>query len=70
MDTSTETSPRASAVGNTLAQRLQWALEVAEGMKALHQIGVAHRDLKSDNCLLCTVHHHLLSLYTQAEIAG
>eukprot|EP00656_Telonema_subtile_P042502 TRINITY_DN4814_c0_g1_i6.p1 TRINITY_DN4814_c0_g1~~TRINITY_DN4814_c0_g1_i6.p1 ORF type:complete len:455 (-),score=98.95 TRINITY_DN4814_c0_g1_i6:28-1392(-) len=44
-------NPQAPDSG-TLLQRLLWARQVALGMQALHNIGVAHRDLKSENVLL------------------
>eukprot|EP00658_Telonema_sp_P-2_P016095 TRINITY_DN1623_c0_g1_i11.p1 TRINITY_DN1623_c0_g1~~TRINITY_DN1623_c0_g1_i11.p1 ORF type:complete len:744 (+),score=76.45 TRINITY_DN1623_c0_g1_i11:75-2306(+) len=36
----------------SLQLRLEWGVQIALGMKALHSIGVAHRDLKTDNILL------------------
>ena len=33
-------------------QRQQFAAELARGMQHLHGLGMIHRDLKSDNCLV------------------
>ena len=32
--------------------RISIAQDVAKGMRHLHKLGIVHRDLKSDNCLL------------------
>lgn len=44
--------PTTGAVDITLAQRLQWAYDAAEGLQVLHKHGVLHYDLRSDNFLL------------------
>jgi len=36
----------------SLAEKLQIACEIADGMRYLHSIGIVHRDLKSGNVLL------------------
>eukprot|EP01107_Rhizomastix_libera_P012511 TRINITY_DN3158_c0_g1_i2.p1 TRINITY_DN3158_c0_g1~~TRINITY_DN3158_c0_g1_i2.p1 ORF type:complete len:520 (+),score=130.88 TRINITY_DN3158_c0_g1_i2:36-1562(+) len=36
----------------TATQRIQFALDIAEGMKFLHNKGIIHRDLKPENVLL------------------
>ena len=38
----------------TWTERLQWARDIAEGMRAIHERGYSHRDLKSLNVLYDT----------------
>ena len=38
-------------------QRQQFAAELARGMQHLHGLGMIHRDLKSDNCLVSADMH-------------
>ena len=41
--------------------RQQFALELAHGMQHLHGMGMIHRDLKSDNCLISADMHAKVS---------
>ncbi|KFZ11063.1 hypothetical protein V502_07765 [Pseudogymnoascus sp. VKM F-4520 (FW-2644)] len=44
--------PLRGEVDITPAQRLQWACDAAEGLQVLHEHGVLHCDVRSDNFLL------------------
>jgi hypothetical protein len=45
----------------TWAQRWQWALELIDGLNYLHEKGVLHRDLKTENVLLDKFGHAKLA---------
>ena len=44
--------PERGAVEISPVQRLQWACDAAEGLKVLHEHGVLHCDVRSDNFML------------------
>ena len=46
--------------------RQQFALELAHGMQHLHGLGMIHRDLKSDNCLVSADMHAKVRKYKLA----
>jgi len=41
--------------GITLFKRMDIALDVAKGLKAIHDIGYIHEDLKPGNILVCLI---------------
>ena len=48
----------------TLLFRMNIALDVAKGLKAIHDIGYIHEDLKPGNILVCLTQYILLILTT------
>lgn len=48
--------------GITLFMRMNIALDVAKGLKAIHDIGYIHEDLKPGNILVCLCQKMFLTL--------
>jgi serine/threonine protein kinase/Flp pilus assembly protein TadD len=41
-----------SGTGLPITQAIEWGLQIAKGMKAAHEKGIIHRDIKSENIIL------------------
>jgi serine/threonine protein kinase len=50
----------------SLAQRMQWLIQIAQGLAIAHDAGIIHRDLKAENIL---INQHKLAKITDLGIA-
>ena len=61
---------RALQEGLPLYRRLRIALDVAEGLKAIHDIDYIYEDLKPGNILVCITRLLLIILLSQFELSN